>query len=214
MPCAHGDRHDHEARAALLRQERPDDEATDSCRVVAILLAGLMFPYFVWDNYLYIYRYGNDLKGDWASAAASLVFVVPFAIVLWYMEVRLDFDTEDHIGWGLVPFAMLLALKMNTARHLLIVYLVPDKRGIRNGRGRDRAGVPVPLSVARRVRFRAADQHICPLHRAGLLPGPDRWDVASDDFRHPGRTAKMIVNGVSRGSVVRNPDVADERPVS
>ncbi len=39
---------------------------------VAILLAGLVLPYFVWDNYLYIYRYGNDLKGDWASAAASL----------------------------------------------------------------------------------------------------------------------------------------------
>ena len=31
-----------------------------------------------------------------------------------------------------MPFALLLALKMNVARHLLIVLLVPDKRGVRN----------------------------------------------------------------------------------
>ena len=58
--------------------------------------------------------------------------VIPFAIVLRYVETRLGFDWEDRLGWGLVPFALLLALKMNVARHLLIVLLVPDKRGLRN----------------------------------------------------------------------------------
>jgi hypothetical protein len=104
----------------------------DAAMYIAILAIGFVVPYFVWDNYLYIYRYSAELKGDWGNAAAALLLVVPFALVLRYVETRLLFDWEDRIGWGLVPFALLLALKMNVARHLLIVLLVPDKRGIRN----------------------------------------------------------------------------------
>lgn len=104
----------------------------DAALYVAILVGGLILPYFIWDNYLYIYQYGAELKGDWDNAAAALVIVAPFAVVLRYVETRLGFDREDRVGWGLVPFALLLALKMNVARHLLIVLLVPDKRGVRN----------------------------------------------------------------------------------
>ena len=144
----------------------------------------------MWDNYLYIYRYGNDLKGDWASAAMSLVFVVPFAIVLWYVEVRLDFDTEDRIGWGLVPFAMLLALKMNTARHLLIVLLVPDKRGIRNVAAA--IGLAFPFLFPSLVAFNSALLISTAVLCIGLVFYLDQigWDVVRDDFRHPGRTAR------------------------
>ena len=39
---------------------------------------------------------------------------------------------EDRIGWSLVPFAMFVGIKMRVARHLLVVLLVPDKRGPRN----------------------------------------------------------------------------------
>ena len=46
---------------------------------VAILLVGLVVPYFVWENYLYIYRYGNDLKGDAWSTIGALLVAVPFA---------------------------------------------------------------------------------------------------------------------------------------
>src|ERR1017187_8953947 len=31
---------------------------------VALLLIGLVLPYFIWDNYLYIYRFHEGLKGD------------------------------------------------------------------------------------------------------------------------------------------------------
>src|SRR5688500_7694984 len=40
---------------------------------VAILIAGLVMPYFVWDNYLYIYRFQNELKGgSWLNAVGAL----------------------------------------------------------------------------------------------------------------------------------------------
>jgi hypothetical protein len=115
----------------------------DAAVYITILVIGLVVPYFVWDNYLYIYRYSAELKGDWGNAAAALLVVVPFALVLRYVETRLQFDSEDRVGWGLVPLALLLALKMNVARHLLIVLLVPDKRGIRNLAAA--AGLAVPL---------------------------------------------------------------------
>jgi hypothetical protein len=103
----------------------------DRVAYIAIIVAGFVVPYFVWENYLYIFQYSAELKGDWDNAAAALLVVAPFALVLRYVETRLQFDWEDRLGWGLVPFALLLALKMNVARHLLVVLLVPDKRGIR-----------------------------------------------------------------------------------
>ena len=114
---------------------------------IAILVAGLVLPFFVWENYLYIFQYSAELKGDWDNAAAALLVVAPFALVLRYVETRLPFDWEDRVGWGLVPFAMLLALKMNVARHLLIVLLVPDKRGIRNLAAAIGLAVPVTFGV-------------------------------------------------------------------
>jgi hypothetical protein len=120
----------------------------DAVLHVLILGAGFVLPYFVWDNYLYIFQYSAELKGDWDNAAAALIVVVPFALVLRYVETRLQFDWEDRVGWALVPFALLLALKMNVARHLLIVLLVPDKRGIRNVAAAIGLAVPVLFGVS------------------------------------------------------------------
>jgi hypothetical protein len=99
---------------------------------VAILFAGFVLPYFIWDNYLTIFTFHNQVKGNIYDTIAAVVVVVPFTIVLWYVETRLGFDMEDRIGWSLVPFAMFVGIKMRVARHLLIVLLVPDKRGPRN----------------------------------------------------------------------------------
>ena len=115
----------------------------DAVIYVGILVTGFVLPYFVWENYLYIFQYSAELKGDWDNAAAALLVVVPFALVLRYVETRGHFDWEDRVGWGLVPFALLLALKMNVARHLLIVLLVPDKRGTRNMAAAIGLAVPV-----------------------------------------------------------------------
>jgi len=128
---------------ANLRRMRRRDAALFVC----ILASGFILPYFVWDNYLYIFQYSAELKGDWNNAAAALIGVVPFALVLRYVETRLQFDWEDRIGWGLVPFSLLLALKMNVARHLLIVLLVPDKRGIRNIAAAVGLAVPVVFGL-------------------------------------------------------------------
>jgi hypothetical protein len=119
----------------------------DAGLYVGIVATGFILPYFIWENYLYIFKYSAELKGDWDNAAAALIVVMPFAVVLRYVETRLQFDWEDRIGWGLVPFSLLLALKMNVARHLLIVLLVPDKRGIRNVAAAVGLMVPVIFGV-------------------------------------------------------------------
>jgi hypothetical protein len=168
----------------------------------AVLFAGLVLPFFIWDNYLYIYRYGSTLKGDWLSAAGALVVAIPFAVILWYVETRLGFDMEDRVGWGLVPFAMLLGLKMNVARHLLVVLLVPDKRGVRNAAAA--AGLAFPALFPNLIRFNSSLSIAVVLLFVGLAGYLERigWDVVRDDLRHPVRTARMMAAG---GEALRNP---------
>jgi hypothetical protein len=98
-----------------------------------VLVAGLVVPWFVLENYLYIYRFQQGLKGgDVFAQAGGLAIGALFAWLLVRID-RLDrFDREDWIGWSLVPAAVFFAFKMNVARHLLLVLLVPDKRGVRN----------------------------------------------------------------------------------
>jgi hypothetical protein len=121
---------------------------------VAILAAGLVLPYFVWDNYLYIYSFNDGLKGRWYSSIVAAAIAVPFAYALWRVQERRGFDLEDRIGWGLVPFALFLGWKMNVARHLLIVLLVPDKRGLRSACAA--IGLALPVLLPGLVRFNSA----------------------------------------------------------
>ena len=111
----------------------PTMKRSHAAIVVAILTVGLVAPYFIWDNYLYIFQFGNENKGDrWYDLAGALALAIPFTGLLWHAETRLRFDAEDRIGWSLVPLAIFFAVKMNAARHLMIVLLVPDKHGLRN----------------------------------------------------------------------------------
>ena len=169
----------------------------DAALCIAILAAGFVVPYFVWENYLYIFQYSAELKGDWGNAAAALLLVVPFALVLRYVETRLPFDWEDRVGWGLVPFALLLALKMNVARHLLIVLLVPDKRGIRNLAAAiglavpSIFGVPVNSSLGFAVLVLATGL----THYLGKIG----WDRVRHDLRTPLQTLQdMFVPRAAR----------------
>jgi hypothetical protein len=118
---------------------------------VAVLVAGLVAPYFIWPDYLYIFAFHEQVKGDWLGLAAAIGYAVPFAAGLWYVESKLGFDLEDRIGWGMVPVSMFLAMKMNVPRHLLIALLVPDKRGIRNLAAAFALALPVLLPGV--VRF-------------------------------------------------------------
>ena len=99
---------------------------------VGILIAGLVLPYFVWDNYLYIFRYNSELKGSRLAALGAAALAIPFALLLARTESKRRFDLEDLIGWSLVPMALFFAFKMNAIRHLLLVLLIPDKRIVRN----------------------------------------------------------------------------------
>jgi hypothetical protein len=160
---------------------------------LAILAAGLVLPCLLWDNYLYIYRYGNEVKGHWLSGVGAAAVAVPFALVTWYVETRLGFDAEDRVGWGLVPVAMFFGLKMNVARHLLIVLLVPDKRAVRNVAAA--VGLAVPALFPRLVLFNtslAIAIGLLVLGLAGYL-GEIGWDVVRDDVRHPRRTAALML---------------------
>jgi hypothetical protein len=158
----------------------------------ALLVAGLALPYFIWDNYLYIYQYHEAVKDVAGGFASGLACSSLAGLLIWYIDSKAGFDMEDRIGWSLVPFGMFLAMKMNVPRHLLIVLLVPDKRGFRNITAAVALAVPaiVPgthfgasLPVAATLLFGALLWH---LRRIG-------WDTVKSDLDHPGRTLKAML---------------------
>jgi len=159
-----------------------------------ILLAGFVVPYFIWDNYLAIWTFHEQVKGNIYDTIAAVVVVVPFTIVLWYVETRLGFDREDRIGWSLVPFAMFIGLKMRVARHLLIVLLVPDKRGPRN----IAAAIGLGLHALSPEIFKLGTVlNITSLLLIGVLVyylSRVGWATVRDDARHPLRTATLLLS--------------------
>jgi hypothetical protein len=161
---------------------------------MAFLFTGLVLPYFIWDNYLYIFTFHEQLKGNVYDTLAAVVVVVPFTLVLWYVETRLGFDVEDRIGWSLVPFAMFLGLKMRVARHLLIVLLVPDKRGPRNVI----VAVGLALYAAAPNLFRLGSVlYIATVLLIATLIyylSKIGWATVKDDARHPLRTARLLLS--------------------
>ncbi len=160
----------------------------------AILFAGFVLPYFIWDNYLTIFTFHDQVKGNIYDTVAAVLLVVPFTIVLWYVETRLGFDLEDRIGWSLVPFAMFVGIKMRVARHLLIVLLVPDKRGPRN----ITASIGLALYAAAPDVFRLGlVLYITTVLLFAFLAHYLRrigWATVRDDARHPLRTVKLLLS--------------------
>jgi len=158
-----------------------------------ILCAGFVLPYFIWDNYLYIFTFHDQNKGNIYDTVAAVVLVVPFTIVLWYVQARLGFDLEDRIGWSLVPFAMLVAIKMRVARHLLVVLLVPDKRGPRN----IAAAIGLALYAAAPEVFQLGSVlYITTVLLFAFLAHYLRrigWATVRDDARHPLRIARLLL---------------------
>ena len=167
----------------------------------AIVFAGLVLPYFIWDNYLTIFTFHDQVKGNIYDTLAAVALVVPFTIVLWYVETRLGFDLEDRIGWSLVPFAMFVAIKMRVARHLLIVLLVPDKRGPRN----IAAAIGLALYAAAPEVFRLGSVlYITTVLLFVFLAFSLRrigWATVRDDARHPLRTVRLLLSERRPGSL-------------
>ena len=160
----------------------------------AILFAGFVLPYFIWDNYLTIFTFHDQVKGNIYDTVAAVVLVAPFTIVLWYVETRLGFDMEDRIGWSLVPFAMFVGIKMRVARHLLIVLLVPDKRGPRN----IAASIGLALYAAAPDVFRLGSVlYITTVLLFAVLAHylwRIGWATVRDDARHPLRTVRLLLS--------------------
>ena len=167
----------------------------------AILFAGFVLPYFIWDNYLTIFTFHDQVKGNIYDTIAAVALVVPFTIVLWYVETRLGFDMEDRIGWSLVPFAMFVGIKMRVARHLLIVLLVPDKRGPRN----IAASIGLALYAAAPDVFRLGSVlYITTVLLFAFLAYYLRrigWATVRDDARHPLRTVRLLLSEPRPGSL-------------
>jgi hypothetical protein len=159
----------------------------------AILLAGFVLPYFIWDSYLTIFTFHDQVKGNVYDTVAAVALVVPFTIVLWYVETRLGFDMEDRIGWSLVPFAMFIGIKMRVARHLLVVLLVPDKRGPRN----IAAAIGLALYAVAPGVFRLGGVlYITTVLLFAVLAHylwRIGWATIRDDLRHPLRTARLLL---------------------
>jgi hypothetical protein len=161
-----------------------------------ILIAGLLLPYFVWDNYLDIYRFANERKGnDSLDIASALLFVVPFTLVLWYVEERRGFDAEDRVGWGLVPFAMLAAMLANSGRHLLIALIVPDQRAGRNLAAA--IGLALHSLMPGVVRLGSMTYVITCVLCVVLAYELQKigWSAVLDDIRHPARTLRLLIAG-------------------
>jgi hypothetical protein len=159
----------------------------------AIVLAGLVLPYFLWDNYLSIYQFGLERKGDWVDSAGALIAAGLVGLLLWYVEVRAGFDAEDLVGWSLVPLAIFFALKLNAPRHLLLVLLVPDKRVVRNLAAAVGLGLPVLLPGL--VRFGSVGPLVTVLLVGGLLWFLSRigWAAVGRDLRHPMATLRLML---------------------
>jgi hypothetical protein len=159
----------------------------------AILIAGFVLPYFIWDKYLTIFTFHDQNKGNVYDTVAAVALVVPFTIVLWYVERRLGFDLEDRIGWSLVPFAMLVGIKMRVARHLLIVLLVPDRRGPRN----IAASIGLALYAVAPQVFRLGSvlyiTTVLLFVVMGLYLRRIGWATVRDDARHPLRTVRLLL---------------------
>jgi len=174
----------------LFRMRRPVAVA-----FVAILVLAFVVPYFLFENYLYIFTFQSEIKGGRWQTVGAMAVSVPFALLLMYVSARRDFDLEDRIGWGLVPLAMLLAFNLNVARHLLVVLLVPDKRARRTAAaalciatyylsfGLMRFNSTLPLCTALLYGILLFE-----LTRIG-------WPVVADDLRHPRRTIGMMSRG-------------------
>jgi len=167
----------------------------------AILFAGFVLPYFIWDNYLSIFTFHDQVKGNIYDTVAAVALVVPFTIGLWYVETRLGFDMEDRIGWSLVPFAMFIGIKMRVARHLLVVLLVPDKRGPRN----IAASIGLALYAAAPDVFRLGSVlYITTVLLFAFLAHYLRrigWATVRDDARHPLRTVRLLLSEPRPGSM-------------
>ena len=183
--------------AAYVRQVATMRRGT-AIAYVAILLAGFVLPYFIWENYLAIFTFHEQVKGNVYDTIAAIAVVVPFTIVLWYVETRLGFDREDRIGWSLVPFGMFIGLKMRVARHLLIVLLVPDKRGPRNiaaaiglGLHALHPGVFKLGTVLYITSVLLIGVQVYYLSRIG-------WPTVREDARHPLRTAMLLLSETTR----------------
>jgi hypothetical protein len=159
---------------------------------ILIVLAGLALPILMWDNYLYIFRFNDELKGDLFSAIGAAALAAVFALVLWYVEVRRGWDWEDRIGWGVVPFALFLAFKMNVARHLLIVLLLPDKRGLRSVVA---GAALLPPAVLPGVSINVS-LSIATLLLALVMAVQLRaigWATVRDDLRHPRALVRQML---------------------
>jgi hypothetical protein len=166
-----------------------------------ILFAGFVLPYFIWDSYLTIFTFHDQVKGNIYDTVAAVLLVVPFTIVLWYVETRLGFDREDRIGWSLVPFAMFVGIKMRVARHLLIVLLVPDKRGPRNITASIGlalyAAAPEVFPLGSVLYITTVLLFACLAHYLRRIG----WATIRDDARHPLRTVRLLLSQPRPGSL-------------
>lgn len=163
--------------------------------VVGVLLAGFALPILIWENYLYIFRFNDELKMHPWSTIGALAVAGPFALTLSYVDARLGFDWEDRVGWCLVPVGLFFAFKMNVARHLMVVLLVPDKRGWRSVAAA--VALAVPALSPGLVRFNSAAAIATVLLVLVLAGYLNRigWSTVGNDLRHPGSTLRRMITG-------------------
>jgi hypothetical protein len=162
----------------------------------AILIAGLVLPFFIWEDYGYIYQFANERKGnDWLDVVSALFLVVPLALVLWYVEDRRGFNAEDRIGSSLVPFAMLAALLANSGRHLLIALIVPDRRAGRNVAAA--IGLALHALFPGVVRLGAMTYVMTGVLCVVLASELQQigWPTVRHDLRNPARTLRWLFVG-------------------
>jgi hypothetical protein len=118
-----------------------------------MLFAGFVLPFFLLENYRYIYGFhatrdigpivtllsGLGLDGPFTTGlAAALGWILPlalaaaFSLVFLYAQLKLDFSWEDRIGWAAVPFSLLFSLRMLSMRTLFEAMAIPDARVVRS----------------------------------------------------------------------------------
>jgi len=98
--------------------------------LIAIPLFLLVLPILFLDDYLYIYTFQGGRSVYPLPLMVALMVI--FLAVFWWMEFHSSFRFADFITWSLLPFSVLITLKIGYWKYLAWAMFIPDRRFVMN----------------------------------------------------------------------------------
>ena len=94
--------------------------------LVVIPAVFLILPYFIFDNYLYIYTFhsGRNILPFFLQVVVMGIFFLE----LIYMERKLEFELIDILGYSLLPLSLFTTMKIGYWKYIIWALIIPDRR--------------------------------------------------------------------------------------